>query len=345
MSDLLRWGIIGSGYIAGQFANGVNHSKHCKMLAVASPTLSKANTFADEFNIPNRYGSYDQLLADPNVDAVHIATPHTLHQEWAIKAAKAGKHVLCEKPVGLNSSQAQAIIQAARENNVFFMEAYMYRMHPQIAHVLKLIQSDAIGELRFIQASFSYNEPDAAPDGLLRNNALGGGGILDVGGYPLTLARLLAGSTKTTASINPTQIKAVGIISETHVDEYTTASLEFPNGILAQITAGISVDMDNQVRIFGSKGSITILDPWTPACEGGSVQIILKNGDDEKTIDITTDQYLYGIEADTCAKTIAAGKQQANAPAMNWEDTIGTITTQDQWRKQIGLTYQADTPN
>ena len=344
MSDLLRWGIIGPGNIAKQFANGVNHSKHCKLVAVASRTLDKANTFADEFNIPTRYGSYEALLADSNIDAVYIATPHTQHPQWAIKAAEASKHVLSEKPAGLNRYQAQAMIQAARENNVFFMEAYMYRTHPQIAKVIQLIQSGAIGDLCMIQANFSFNASDAAPDSRLRNNALGGGGILDVGGYTITMARLLAGSTKTTGSINPTKIKAVGIIGQTNVDDYAAASLEFPNGILAQVATGVCVNMDNQVRIFGSTGSITILTPWIPARKGGTVQIVLKNDDGEQTIDITTDEYLYGMEADTCAKAIAAGKQQAEAPAMDWDDSLETFAVLDEWRKQIGLEYQAETP-
>ena len=139
MSDLLRWGIIGPGNIAKQFANGVNHSKLCKLVAVASRTPGKADTFADEFNIPTRYTSYEQLIADPNVDAIYISTPHTQHPEWAIKCAKAGKHVLSEKPAGLNRYQTEAMIQAAREAGTFFMEAYMYRTHPQIAKVLELI--------------------------------------------------------------------------------------------------------------------------------------------------------------------------------------------------------------
>ena len=249
MSDRLRWGIIGPGNIAKQFANGVNHSKLCKLVAVASKTPGKADTFADEFKIPTRYTSYEELLADSNIDAVYIATPHTHHPQWAIAAAKAGKHVLSEKPAGLNRYQTEAMIQAARENNVFFMEAYMYRTHPQIAKVLELIQSDAIGDLRVIQAEFAFNASGAPDTSRLRDINLGGGGILDVGGYTVTLARLIAGSGKTTKAINPTKIKAVGYLGKTKVDDYATASLEFDNGVIAQVTTGVCVGMENKVKI------------------------------------------------------------------------------------------------
>lgn len=344
MSDLLRWGIIGPGNIAKQFANGVNHSKLCKLVAVASRTPGKAQGFADEFKIPTLYDNYEALLADPNVDAVYIATPHTHHPQWAIAAAKAGKHVLSEKPAGLNRYQAQAMIQAARENGTFFMEAYMYRTHPQIAKVLELIQSDAIGELRFINATFGFNAAGAPDDSRLRNIELGGGGILDVGGYTVTLANLLAGSTKTHQSIAPTKVKAVGHIGKTNVDDYAAATLEYPNGVIAQVATAVQCNMENKVHIHGATGQITILSPWIPARESGTVQIILKNKDGEQTIDITTDEYLYGMEADTCAKAIAQGKQQAEAPAMSWDDSLGTFAVLDEWRNQIGLTYPAETP-
>lgn len=344
MSTQLRWGIIGPGNIAKQFANGVNHSKLCTLVAVASGTEGKADAFADEFDIPARYTRYEDVLADENVDAVYIATPHTRHPEWAIKCAKAGKHVLSEKPAGLNRYQVEAMIQAAREAGTFFMEAYMYRTHPQIAKVLELIQSGAIGDVRFIDAKFAFNAAGVPPTSRLRDPNLGGGGILDVGGYTVTMVRLLAGSTRSTGIADPTAVKAVGVIGETGVDDYAAASLHFPGNILAQVTTGIRMGTENQVFIYGSTGSITIPTPWIPAREGGTVRLILKTADGEQTLDITTEEYLYGIEADTCAKAIAEGKQQAEAPAMSWEDTLGTFAVLDEWRKQIGLEYPAETP-
>ncbi|MAX23303.1 MAG: oxidoreductase [Phycisphaeraceae bacterium] len=344
MSDKLRWGIIGPGNIAKQFANGVNHSKHCKLVAVASRTPGKADTFADEYNIPTRYTSYEELIADENVDAIYIATPHTQHPEWSIKCSKAGKHVLSEKPAGLNRYQTEAMIQAAREAGTFFMEAYMYRTHPQIAKVLELIQGGAIGDVRFIDAKFAFNASGAPATSRLKDPNLGGGGILDVGGYAVTFVKLIAGSTKTTQSINPTKVKAVGVIGETKVDDYAAASLEFPGNILAQVATGVCVGMDNKARIFGTNGSITVETPWVPAREGGTVKLTLNNADGEQIIEVTTDEYLYGMEADTCAKAIAAGKQQADAPAMSWDDSLGTFAVLDEWRSQIGLVYPAETP-
>lgn len=344
MSDRLRWGIIGPGNIAKQFANGVNHSQLSKLVAVASRTPGKADTFADEFNIPTRYTTYEQLLADDNIDAVYIATPHTQHPQWAIKTAQAGKHVLSEKPAGLNRYQAEAMIQAARENNVFFMEAYMYRTHPQIFKVLELIQSGAIGQVRFIDAKFAFNAAGAPATHRLRDPQLGGGGILDVGGYPVTMVRLLAGSIQATGFANPTKIKAIGVIGQTKVDDYATASLEFPGDIIATVTAGVQLATENKAHIHGSEGSIVVETPWVPAREGGTVKLVLRNKDGEQTIDVTTDEYLYGIEADTCAKAIAQGKQQATAPAMSWDDSLGNFAVLDEWRSQIGMVYPAETP-
>ena len=150
MSSQLNWGIIGTGAIAKTFAKGVAGSLTGKLVGVGSRDLASANTFADEFQIPNRHGSYESLLADPAIHAVYVSTPHPFHKEWAIKAAIAKKHILCEKPIGVNSSDAEEIIAAARANDVFLMEAFMYRCHPQIAKLIDLIQGGAIGKVRVI---------------------------------------------------------------------------------------------------------------------------------------------------------------------------------------------------
>ena len=181
MTEKLTWGILGTGTIAGTFAKGLQASETGKLLAVGSRTQEAANTFGERWNISHRHGSYEALLANKDVQAIYISTPHPMHAEWAIKAAEAGKHVLCEKPIGLNAAEAMAIIEAARRNNVFLMEAFMYRCHPQTAQLVELIRSGTIGEVRVIQATFSFATTFNLEKSLL-NNALGGGGILDVGG-------------------------------------------------------------------------------------------------------------------------------------------------------------------
>ena len=180
MTEHLNWGIIGTGRIASVFAGELPQSHTGNLLAVGSRTQEGADRFADTWHIPRRYSTYEQLLADPDVQAVYISIPHPLHAEWAIKAAEAGKHILCEKPIALNYAQAMMIVEAAQRNDVFLMEAFMYRGHPQIARLRELLRAGAIGDIRIIQATFSFHAP-FDPAHRLLNNALGGGGILDVG--------------------------------------------------------------------------------------------------------------------------------------------------------------------
>lgn len=340
MSQTLNWGIIGTGRIAGIFANGLAKSKTGKLLAVASRTQESANSFGESWNVPRRYDSYEQLLADKDVQAVYISTPHPLHAEWSIKAAEAGKHILCEKPLAMNHAEAMTVIEAAWHNDVFLMEAFMYRCHPQIKQLVELIQSNAIGQIRVIQSSFAFNTRFNS-EGRLFNKALGGGGILDVGGYTASMARLIAGAATGKDFADPEKVTAVASIGESGVDEYTVASLAFPRNILAQLFTGVQVNAENVVRIFGSQGSILIPNPWTPP-DGQAAKLIVKRDDEQEAREIVVDfdQSLYGAEADTVAQYVDA--RQAAAPAMSWEDTLGNMRTLDQWREAIGLTYETE---
>ena len=144
MKKVLNWGIISTGRIAGAFAAGLKHSETGKPVAVASRDKDKAQEFAAKYNVPKAYGSYEELLADDSVEAVYIATPHPFHAEWAIKAAEAKKHILCEKPIGINHAEAMAIVEAAAENDVFLMEAFMYRCHPQTQKLVELLEETII---------------------------------------------------------------------------------------------------------------------------------------------------------------------------------------------------------
>ena len=210
MKSKLKWGILGSGNIAHAFARGIKAGSTGKLAAVGSRARASADAFGREFGIgtTGRHASYDALLADKNVQAVYIAVPHPLHAEWAIKAAEAGKHVLCEKPMGLNHAEAMAMFEAAHKHGVFMMEGFMYRCHPQMTKVIELIASGAIGEVRAIQASFSFNTAYNETSRLL-NNALGGGGILDVGCYPVSFVRMAAGAAIGRPFADPVVVKAV----------------------------------------------------------------------------------------------------------------------------------------
>jgi predicted dehydrogenase/aryl-alcohol dehydrogenase-like predicted oxidoreductase len=342
MATELRWGIIGTGNIARKFAAALPKSKTGKLTAVGSRTLAKAQKFASEFNIPKSHGSYEALLADADVQAVYISTPHPQHPEWAIKAARAGKHVLCEKPIGVNHAQAMAIIGAARAAGVMLMEAYMYRTHPQTARLVELIRDKAVGDVRVIKASFSFHAGFNAESRLFKND-LAGGGILDVGGYPVSMARLIAGVATGGTVAEPTEVKGVGRLGQTGIDEWTVAVMKFPGDILASVGTGIALTQDNTVQVFGTQGSITVPWPWIPAREGGEVKIIVaKNGQPVEEIVIKTDDWLYALEADAFAAGVE--NRQASFPAMTWDDTLGNARALDMWRESIGLTYEMEKP-
>ncbi len=345
MNKKLKWGILATGSIAKNFANGVLNSKQSVLSAVGSRRKASADAFGKQFGIKRRHDSYEALINDPEVDAVYIATPHPLHAEWSIKAMEAGKHVLCEKPLGLNYAESMTMVESARDNGVFLMEAFMYRCHPQTHKIVELIKSGAIGNVKIIQATFSfqmgYNEGSR-----LMANDMGGGGILDVGCYPVSMARLIAGAQLGKPFANPVKVTGAGRLNpNTGADEYAIGTLEFEGGILAQIATGVLLNQRNVVHVFGDKGNLLVTWPWIPSRQGGTTDIVVnRNGQAGEVISVTTDEWLYGIEADTVAAAVAAGAQQAAAPAMSWDDSLGNIQTLDRWRQAIGLIYDREKP-
>jgi Predicted dehydrogenases and related proteins len=339
MERKLSWGILSTGSIAGAFANGLAHSSTGVLRAVGSRTQEAADRFGATWGVERCYGRYEDLLADPEVDAVYIATPHPWHAEWAIKAAEAGKHILCEKPLALNYAEAQAIVDAARRNNVFLMEAFMYRCHPQITQLVELLQAGVIGTVQVIQATFSFRA-DYDLHSRLLDRALGGGGILDVGCYCASMARLIAGAAQGLPFADPIKVTGVGYLGElSHVDEYALAALEFPGGIVAQLLTGVRVAAKPEVCVLGSKGSLVLPDPWSPA-DNSNTRIIVNCHDERESrvIDVTMHETLYGLEADTVARSLAAHE----SPAMSWDDTLGNMQTLDRWRAAIGMTYERE---
>ncbi len=339
MTSKLSWGIIGTGAIARTFAAGLAKSDTGALAAVGSRTREAADKFGAEFNVPRRHASYDALLADDTVQAVYISTPHPQHAEWAIRAAAAGKHILCEKPITLNHSEAMAVVEAARHHDVFLMEAFMYRCHPQTAKLIELIRSGVIGKVRVIQAAFSFNCP-FNPASRVYDNELAGGGILDVGCYPVSFARLIAGA-------EPLDVKGIGHLGQTGVDEWAAAVLRFPGDILAQVATGVAVNQENVARIYGSEGQILVPNPWQAnrrAAEPGKLLLYRQGQSAPEEITVPADRTSFAYEADVVGRAIAAGQKQAPSPAMTWEDSLGNIQTLDRWRDSIGLTYDREKP-
>ena len=207
----LRWGIIGPGGIAKAFYGGVAHSKTGELVAIGTRDPNRPG-LATDFGGARILKGYDALLADPEVDAVYIATPHTFHAGWAIKAAEAGKHALIEKPMGLTAFEADAMFHAARKAKTFMGEAFMYRLHPQTRKLVELVKAGTIGEVRMIKSSFGFAMPKFNPEHRLYANDLAGGGILDVGGYPVSMARLIAGAAAGKPFLDPVKVENGAVV-------------------------------------------------------------------------------------------------------------------------------------
>ena len=268
----IKWGIMGPGGIARTFARSLPGSQTGELFAVGSRALERAETFANEFNIPRRYGSYEELLADSEVDAVYIALPNHVHLEWACKTAQAGKAVLCEKPLTVNAAEAEQLFAAVEDTGVFFMEGFMYRCHPQTAKLVELLHDGAIGEVRVLQVTFSYDlgDSDQAYANIRLRNDVAGGGIMDVGCYAASMARLIAGAALGLSKpAEPESLKGVAHVgARGRVDEWATAVTKFPNDILANMICGTRARVQSDVRIWGSGGSIVVPIPhaqWTRA--------------------------------------------------------------------------------
>ncbi|NTJ05426.1 aldo/keto reductase [Rhizobium lusitanum] len=338
----IRWGIIGPGRIAQTFADGIAHSRSGKLVAIASRNPDKPG-LGDNFPGARIVSGYEALLADKDIDAVYIATPHTGHAEWAIKAIRAGKHVLVEKPIALSAYDADAIYYEAKKAGVFAGEAFMYRVHPQTAKLIELVKSGAIGELRIIRSSFGFNMGTVKPEHRLFANETAGGGILDVGGYPVSMARLIAGAADGKPFLDPDKVSGVAHLGQTGVDEWASAVLKFPNSIIAEVSCSIMANQDNTLRIIGSEGRIEVADFWfASGHKGGVGKIHLIKGGETQTIEVKEDRWLYSFEVDAAGDAIRAGSKEFAYPGIGWADSIGNLRVLDQWRASIGLEYEVE---
>lgn len=341
----VRWGILGPGTIAREFAGGLAHCQSGELVAIGTRNPGKPE-LAEHFPGALVHNGYQALLADPQIDAVYIATPHPLHAEWAIKAAEAGKHVLCEKPMGLTAFEADAMFHAARKASTFMGEAYMYRLHPMTTKIIDLVASGEIGEIRAIKSTFGFAMSRFMPEHRLYANELAGGGILDVGGYPVSIARLIAGASVGKPFLEPETVSGVAHLGETGVDEWAAAVLKFPNGILAEVSCSVSLAQDNMLRIVGTKGRIEIKDFWfASGHRGGTIILdIIRPDGKHEPIEVTERAWLYSFEAEAASKAILAGETEFPAPGMSWDDTLGNMRVLDKWRQTAGLEYEIEKP-
>lgn len=337
----IRWGILGPGSIAQSFAGGVADSRTGKLVAIGARNPAKPG-LAESFPGARILDGYDALLADPEVDAVYISIPHPGHAQWAIKAAEAGKHVLCEKPLALTAFEADAMMHAARKAGTFLGEAFMYRLHPQTLKLVELIRSGVIGEIRMIKSSFGFAMPGFMPQHRLYANDLAGGGILDVGGYPVSMVRLIAGAAAGKPFAEPDKVVGTAHLGQSGVDEWASALLHFPGGIVAEVSCSISLNQDNVLRILGTKGRIEVPDFWFAGGNRsvglGQIDVIASDGSRE-TISVNEKRHVYSFEVDAAGETIRAGQQEFAWPGMAWAESLGTLRVLDRWRAAAGLEY------
>ena len=252
MADAVRWGIVSTANINRKVIPGAQASPKVELSAVASRDQARAEAYAKEWQIERAYGSYEALLADPEVEAVYISLPNTLHCEWSVRALEAGKHVLCEKPLSRRPEEVAAAFDAAERNGRLLMEAFMYRHHPQTTRLVELVRDGAIGELRLVRSAFSYGLYDDA--NIRLRTDVEGGALMDVGCYNVSGSRLLAGE--------PVKAHGEAWFGPTGTDWVLAGTLRFDRDVLATFDCGTALPDRDELEAIGSDGSLFLDDPW-----------------------------------------------------------------------------------
>lgn len=319
----IKWGIIGLGKIANKFAKDLTEVKDAELYAVASRNINKAQAFKNEYSAQKAYGSYDELMDDKEVDVVYVATPHVLHHSISIACMKNGIAVLCEKPFAMNTQEVKEMIQTAKENNVFLMEAMWTQFLPHFEYMLKEINSGKMGKIKSIKADFGF-AADFDVTKRLFNKSLGGGSLLDIGIYPVFLAYSLLGK--------PDKIEAEAQFAETGVDSSCEIKFQYKNGARALLESTIVEKTPTTAEIELEKGKVFIDSRFH---EPSSLKIELNEGDSVKEFEVNTIGYYY--EAEHVTRMLQQGKTESDK--MSLEKSLDLISLLDNIRKEIALEY------
>ena len=304
MNGTVGWGVLSTATINDKVLAGAAKASHVDVLAVASRDAARADAYARERGIERAYGSYEALLADPDVEAVYISLPNSLHVEWSIRALEAGKHVLCEKPLSRHPDDVERAFDAAERAGRVLMEAFMYRHNPQTKRLVELVRDGAIGRIRVIRAAFSFPLADARNVRL--NASLEGGGLMDVGCYCVSGARLLAGE--------PERVYGEQVVSTSGVDEIFTGTMRFPGDVLAQFDCGLAVPVRDELEAIGEDGSLFLDDPWH--CRTPGIELRRSGRTEEVSID-PEDSYCLELE------NLSAAVRGAADPLLGRDDALG----------------------
>jgi predicted dehydrogenase len=307
----LRWGILGPGRIAPRLVRAVAACARADLVAVASRDLARAAAFAAAHGIPHAFGSYEALVSAPDVDVVYVSLPNHLHAEWTIRALEAGKHVLCEKPLALTVEQVDAIAAASEHSGRIAVEGFMYLHHPQVLRAIEFARGGALGRLELVNGTFSFfltqsGDPRLEP-------SMGGGSLWDVGCYPVSLARRIAGA-------EPDRVGAFARFDERGVDRTFIGQLHFPGGLLAQFDCGFAAPDRQRVEVVGSHATLVLGSPFLPAPDGPPPTLTMWRGRDATAVKVpSVDQ--YAAEVDDLTRAILDG----TPPSLNLGFSRGTI--------------------
>jgi predicted dehydrogenase len=306
--SVLNWGLLSTARINRSLIPPIQESKRSRLAAVASRTPEKASEYAKEWKIPKAYGSYEELLNDPEIDIIYNPLPNSMHAEWSIRAADAGKHVLCEKPLAMTVQEVDAMMDAAKRNGVVITEAFMYRHQPGTHQVKKMVDDGEIGALRFLRGSFSFNLD--RPNDVRWDPKLGGGSLWDIGCYPISYIRYIAGSEP---------VEAFGWQQEagSGVDVTFVGQFRFPNDLFAQIDCSFAASYRTSIEVLGSSGSILVPLPFRTDPkekiqlnrDGSVKQIRVKEGS------------IYAAEIEELVDAVLEGKQ----PHVSLSDSRGNV--------------------
>jgi predicted dehydrogenase len=327
MADVIQWGILGAGRIARKFASSLRELPDARLAAVGSRSPERARTLADEFGVPGRHDSYEALVQNPGVDVIYVATRHPSHLEAMQLALQAGKPVLCEKPFTVNAAEAGQAIALARARRLFLMEAMWTRFFPVLDRLDDMLAQGRIGELRLLQGDFGFFN-DWQPEGRILNRALGGGALLDVGVYLVSLSSRFFGP--------PVRMASQAVIGTTGVDESCGLVLEHGQGRLSVLTAAIRTDTRKDAVLYGTEGRIEIHTPfWKP-----SVLTLTTRAGREERIEMPYSNFGYQFEAAHVMGCIREGKTES--PVMPLDETLSILRTLDAMRASWGLRYPSD---
>lgn len=325
MADTLRWGIASTGTISNAMATALATIDGVEIIAVGSRTQEAAQRFADAHSIPNVHGSYADLWADPDVDVIYIGSPHSEHHWMTLAALEAGKHVLCEKAFALNAAEAQEMIDAARSNERFVMEAMWSWFMPLWHELRSRIAAGAIGEVISVDANFAI--PVLDEDGRHRRPDLAGGALLDLGIYPLSIGRFLLGE--------PNAVRALGRLTDQGVDALAGGVMQHDSGAITTFTTSLDAMSDLTARVVGTEGRIVVAAPfWFPT----EFTITHNDGSDPETVEIANRGLAH--EAEHVTERVRSGAIESDV--QTWSATMSNMELMDEIRRQLGVVYPSE---